>query len=175
MKNFTFSPIRKGSPPVWGSAAQPEGVVLPQYGGVRRSRRGLFSPSMGECGAAGGGLFPALGGGDRLRWGGLSASFIILGSSCSVQVFLLFRIYQITSPALRALPLLRGNYSPQLLRADSPLGGSTVEDREGGCSPPMGECGAKRTKGVCHPERMLTSVRIQVYQCVWRSARPLFY
>ena len=40
-----------------------------------------------------------------------------------------------TSPALRALPLQRGNYSPQLLRANSPLGGSTVEDREGGYSP----------------------------------------
>ena len=110
MKKFTFPPNKKG-----------------------------FSPSMEEHGTAGGGLFPALGGGDRLRWGGLSASFIILGSSCSVQVFLLFRIYQITSPALRALPLLRGNYSPQLLRADSPLGGSTVEDREGGYSAPMGK------------------------------------
>ena len=50
------------------------------------------------------GLFPALGGGDRLRWGGLSASFIILGSSCSVQIFQLFRIYQNTPHLLRELP-----------------------------------------------------------------------
>ena len=33
-------------------------LLSPALGGVRRSRRGVFSPSMGECGVAGGGCSP---------------------------------------------------------------------------------------------------------------------
>ena len=171
--SYVHKPQKGYSLPAWGSTVEDrEGVILPQQGGVRRSRRGLFSPSMGECGIAGGGYSPPVWGsaaqpegvysppwaGGPLAVGGVVR--FVYYSRLLLALFKYFICYNFTrlpSPPLCGPPLHWRGISALVADYNSPLGGSTVEDREGVILPQHG--GVRRSRRGLTTQRAVSKTK----------------